>query len=657
MFATILKPPPLIYGTQATHAPFTKDAECSVNSQAAVVAVANRIGGHDTNLEADFTAMLTGKHVDTIVQSTIRCNATLAKTGEASVAAMLDRPTIKSMYVDWLDKTLRALEAPPESVTSENLGLHFKGQVLALEAAKRFGKKKNFNLDPRGGPQAFVFYGKSGTGKTYLAEQIAKMMGKRVKVFDMANIEMDTLLGAPKGLAGGRGQLAEFIDAHPDAICIFDEFEKGDKSLPNKFLTILDGTINDPQNNKRISTDRATFIFTSNTGSDTVDRFRDAEKTMGDVARHALSQTSVTNPFLLDSPFFNRITAGNMVPFFSPNKVGMQAFVEKKLVEFAKAVQKDHHRLSWSPAVVQAYTAMCMHDRRSGGGMRVCGTFLKDQVEGLLEAFFEMQPDGSACPMVLWRDISPQDGVIVDPGVEIAVPKLGCDVKPVARTAPAPVPNAPPPTPVYSSTKTKDTANDQKKGKKKDGKEKEKAKKEKKEEKPPVATEADQANALMKEQAVAQEAAQETATWSSAMQQLKQLAEALSEVTREQVTEEQIVYVKAVAIAAAVALVLFGPATLLLAPFKLLSLSVVLFVIWDYLPKAVVNLVLWIIEHPMAIMGAGGLWILWVFFSCWGGGEAARRSTAGSVIANVSPVANVCYVSPGDAAYQRGKAK
>lgn len=218
MFATILKPPPLIYGTQATHAPFTKDAECSVNSQAAVVAVANRIGGHDTNLEADFTAMLTGKHVDTIVQSTIRCNATLAKTGEASVAAMLDRRTIKSMYVDWLDKTLRALEAPPESVTSENLGLHFKGQVLALEAAKRFGKKKKFTLDDSTrGPQAFVFYGKSGTGKTYLAEQIAKMMGKRVKVFDMANIEMDTLLGAPKGLAGGRGQLAEFIDEHPES--------------------------------------------------------------------------------------------------------------------------------------------------------------------------------------------------------------------------------------------------------------------------------------------------------------------------------------------------------------------------------------------------------------------------------------------------------
>ena len=438
--------------------------------------------------------------------------------------------------------------------------------MLALEAARRFGKKKKFNLDSTRGPKAFVFYGKSGTGKTYLAEQIGRMMGKRVKVFDMANIEMDTLLGAPKGLAGGRGQLAEFIDAHPDAICIFDEFEKGHKSLPDKFLTILDGTINDPQNNKRISTAQATFIFTSNTGDDTVDRFRDGatERTKGDVARQALSQTSVTNPFLLDSPFFNRITADNMVPFFSPNKGGMQAFVEKKLVEFAKAVQNDRHRLSWSPAVVQAYTAMCMHGKRIGGGMRVCGTFLKDQVRGLLEGFLDMQPDGSACPMVLWRDLSPEDGVIV----EVAVAKSGCEVR---------------------STMTNDKANDKANDKKTD-KKKEEAKKDKPQPRgqerplpdPNSATEADLAYALKKEDADAQE----TATSPSAMQQLKQLAEALSEVTREQLTEEQIVYAKAVAIAAAAALLLFGPATLLLAPFKLLSLSVVLFVIWDYLPKA-----------------------------------------------------------------------
>jgi ATP-dependent Clp protease ATP-binding subunit ClpA len=118
---------------------------------------------------------------------------------------------------------------------------------------------------------SFFFVGKTGRGKTYLAECIAEKYynGRVVKIPCGAmsdKHEKSTLLGSPPGYVGSNepsllAQKAEESNAH---VFIFDEIEKADDKLFDALLNLLDKGVIKDASGKDLDFKESLFIFTSN---------------------------------------------------------------------------------------------------------------------------------------------------------------------------------------------------------------------------------------------------------------------------------------------------------------------------------------------------------------------------------------------------------
>jgi len=117
--------------------------------------------------------------------------------------------------------------------------------------------------------------GPTGTGKTEIVKAVTELLFEDEKSlirFDMSEYAAEhadqKLFGAPPGYVGydSGGQLTNAVKNNPFSVLLFDEIEKANPKIMDKFLQILeDGRMTDGQGNTIYFTETLIF-FTSNIG-------------------------------------------------------------------------------------------------------------------------------------------------------------------------------------------------------------------------------------------------------------------------------------------------------------------------------------------------------------------------------------------------------
>ena len=129
---------------------------------------------------------------------------------------------------------------------------------------------------------AFLLQGPTGTGKTYTAKQLAKLLhGSEDAIIriDMAKYgekhSISGLIGAPPGFVGHEdteAELTEPVRQRPYSILVLDEVEKAHPDVFNLLLSILqDGDIKD-QKGRTVSFRNTIILMTSNLGANEVQK-------------------------------------------------------------------------------------------------------------------------------------------------------------------------------------------------------------------------------------------------------------------------------------------------------------------------------------------------------------------------------------------------
>jgi hypothetical protein len=186
---------------------------------------------------------------------------------------VLDNPWRRPYIADRLRKELGPAPALPERVLGQSRAVRRSVDILVRSAAGLTAAHASASATrPRG---VLFFAGPTGVGKTELAKALTELLFEDEAAyirFDMSEFSSehaaDRLIGSPPGYVGhdAGGELTNAIRARPFSLVLFDEIEKADARILDKFLQILeDGRLTDGQG-ETVHFTEAVIVFTTNLG-------------------------------------------------------------------------------------------------------------------------------------------------------------------------------------------------------------------------------------------------------------------------------------------------------------------------------------------------------------------------------------------------------
>lgn len=241
---------------------------------------------------------------------------------------MVDRQLYKSPFHADAAYTHLSLNEDDGAVKLEQALGAVQGQNYAFQLVKEylFG---NLNRRNEKGPAALlVFAGAPAVGKTFMAEQIAKALGRPFDRIDMsgyadkeAHFSLAGINPSYKGAASGR--LTSFLYENPVSVVQLDEVEKAHPVVKNLLLQMLErGSIRDLYMDQEISVRDAIIIITTNVGREIYESGR---------RDFQLSQTPLS---VITDAFEHEIDPETNAPYFS--RALVSRFASGRIVIFNK---------------------------------------------------------------------------------------------------------------------------------------------------------------------------------------------------------------------------------------------------------------------------------------------------------------------------------
>lgn len=149
-----------------------------------------------------------------------------------------------------------------------------KGQDAIIEAVLKMLRRKNLDLFPKSTPDAYIFAGPSGVGKTEVTKIIAQeLTDEDPIILNMtefhSSASINRIIGAPAGYIGSDSNaelVFDCLSTNPYKVILLDEFEKADRAVQRLFMSALDEGFIKTNRGNTIDFSKSIIIATTNAG-------------------------------------------------------------------------------------------------------------------------------------------------------------------------------------------------------------------------------------------------------------------------------------------------------------------------------------------------------------------------------------------------------